>query len=110
MSLLVGLALLALLFLPLGLAIRQGTELFRFEIENRKARLLGGRLPPRLWHEIEDVARRFDGSARFRVAVENRRARVVALRGNVSDGDLQRLRNVIGRFEVPVIRRGTKRA
>jgi hypothetical protein len=102
-------ALLGLVVL-LGLAIRRGTELFSVTIEAGVPQLDRGRCPSRLFDELADVARleRLDG---VRVSVVTSGGMPhLRTEGNVSEGQAQQLRNVVGSFQVAQIRRGNKRA
>jgi hypothetical protein len=65
-------------------------------------------LPARLFDDMQDVLERprLD-HAEVRVVSEQRRPRVVA-RG-IRDGQLQRLRNVVGGYQVAQIRAGSRR-
>jgi hypothetical protein len=110
----VGKFLLLLLFVGLLVllvrGIRRGTELFALTITRGAPRLLRGRCPSRLVDEIGDVARleKLDGVT-VRVSSSGGQPRVLA-DGPVSEGQLQQLRNVVGRFQVAQIRQGNKRA
>lgn len=108
-SFLVLFALLAAVVL-LALGIRRGTELFLVTMTAGSVRLVRGRCPSRLLDELGDVAKleQLD-SVTVRVLSSGGRPRVVA-HGTLSEGQLQQLRNVVGRFQVAQIRRGNKRA
>jgi len=101
--------LLALLLAVLGVLSR-ANELFAGRFDRGGFRLLRGRCPAALVRAIEDVARleRLD-SVTLSVRSFSGSPRVTAT-GNIDDGQLQQLRNVVGRFEVAQIRRGCKRA
>lgn len=110
MWILVGLAIIAVLALPLVAAIKNSTELFLLDVKNGKPTLRRGRLPPRLFSDIQDVvAHPPVESAHVRVVAENAKPRVLPDPG-LSEGRLQQLRNVVGRFEVVQIRSGRRRA
>lgn len=110
MELLVGLGVLALLAIPFALSLRRATTLFVIHVQDGKATLKHGRLPPRLLRDIDDVVRRppLDGVV-LRAVVEQKRPRLLA-KGPISPGRLQQLRNVVGRFQLAQIRTGTRRA
>lgn len=88
----------------------RANELFRGRFDHGVFRLERGRCPATLVHALDDVARleRLDGVT-LSVRSASGYPRVSAA-GNIDDGQLQQLRNVVGRFEVAQIRRGGKRA
>jgi hypothetical protein len=93
----------------LGLFYRAG-ELFGGRFERGVFRLQRGRCPPRLAQEIAEVARlEALDSVTLSVRSASGRPRLTAS-GKISDGQLQQLRNVVGRFQVAQIRRGARRA
>jgi len=96
-----------LLLVTLGILSR-ANELFAGRFDRGGFRLQRGRCPPALVRAIEDVARleRLD-SVTLSVRSSSGSPRVTAS-GNIDDGQLQQLRNVVGRFEVAQIRRGAK--
>lgn len=109
MDLLVGLGILALLAVPLWVAVSRSNELFVIEVQAGVPRAVRGRLPQRLLDDLADVVERPRlASARFKVVVEDRRARLVVLRGDIPAGQLQQLRNVVGTYPVAAIRAGGK--
>lgn len=107
-----GFMLIALLFVLLVLlgVLSRANELFAGRFDRGSFRLERGRCPAALVHAIEDVARleRLD-SVTLSVRSSSGSPRVTAS-GNIDDGQLQQLRNVVGRFEVAQIRRGRRRA
>jgi hypothetical protein len=108
MDLLVGILILAVLALPLVIALSRANELFCVRVRGGKFRLVRGRLPARLLEDIRDVLKRArvqDGQ--LRVVSEQGKPRVVA-RG-IREADLQKLRNVVGSYQVAQIRAGTRR-
>lgn len=88
----------------------RANELFRGRFDHGIFRLQRGRCPAALVRSLEDVARleRLHGVT-LSVRSTDGYPRVTAT-GNLDDGQLQQLRNVVGRFEVAQIRRGGKRA
>lgn len=88
----------------------RANELFRGRFDHGVFRLERGRCPAALVRALEDVARleRLDGVT-LSVRSTSGYPRVTAT-GKIDDGQLQQLRNVVGRFEVAQIRRGGKRA
>jgi len=104
------LMLLAALLIGALAAFSRANELFRGRFDRGSFRLERGRCPAALVRAIEDVARleRLDGVT-LSVRSASGAPRVAAS-GNIDDGQLQQLRNVVGRFQVAQIRRGGKRA
>jgi len=86
------------------LITRNATRLFFADIERGRVARLRGRAPQRLLHEITDVvSRRPVSSARITVRVRDGAAMLEA-RGDVTDTELQRLRNVLATFPLARIR------
>ena len=107
MSLLLALAVLAV---PLVVAIRRSTELFVIQVRQGHQRLARGRLPPRLYNDLGDVLTRARvQEVTIRVVVEGGTPRLHAS-PHLSPGTEQQLRNVIGTFPVAKIRAGRRRA
>jgi hypothetical protein len=66
-------------------------------------------LPQRLFDDVMDVVKKPRiAEARIRVISEDGHPRVVVVKGAVSDGQLQQLRNVVGAFRVAEIRAGRR--
>ena len=99
----------AVLLGTLGVFYR-ANELFRGRFERGAFLLTRGRCPAALAQEIAEVGR-LEGldSVTLSVRSATGRPRLTAS-GKISDGQLQQLRNVVGRFEVAQIRRGGRRA
>jgi Protein of unknown function (DUF3634) len=110
MGLVVGLLILFVLALPLALAIARANELFVVEVDNGTPHLLRGRLPQRLLNDLSDVtARPKIAHAKLRVVSEDGRPRLIVASGDLSDGQIQQLRNVVGMYRVQEIKSGGKR-
>jgi hypothetical protein len=106
MNLLVGLLILAVLSIPLIIAIGRATELFRIDVAEGQARHVRGRIPRPLLSDIEDiVARPRVRAAEIRVVTAQGRPEV-HVRGKLTADQVQRLRNVVGQFQVAQIRAG----
>jgi hypothetical protein len=106
--LLVGLLILAVLAIPLFLALRRATELFTVQVLAGRARHLRGKIPRPLLHDIEDiVAKPRLASAQIRVVSEGGMPRVLVT-GKISEAQHQRLRNVVGKYQVGQIRAGKR--
>lgn len=99
----------ALVLAALGVFSR-ANELFRGRFDHGVFRLERGRCPLALVRALDDVARleRLDGVT-LSVRSASGHPRLTAA-GKIDAGQLQQLRNVVGRFEVAQIRRGGKRA
>jgi hypothetical protein len=111
MSLLVGLLILVLLAVPVVISLKRSTELFVLRIVEGKARLVRGRLPPRLFEDMSDVVSHPPvKTGQIRVVVERATPRLVLDKGELPAGQLQRLRNVLGRHRTQQIRAGKLRA
>jgi hypothetical protein len=109
MELLVGLLILSVLSVPLFVALRRANELFRISVREGRASHVSGRLPSPLLEDIREiVARPPLENAEIRVVSESSQPRVV-VRGKIGEGQLQRLRNVVGRYQVQQIRAGKRR-
>jgi Protein of unknown function (DUF3634) len=108
MYLLVAILILAVLAVPFFVALARATELFLIDVSDGRAVHRRGRLPQRLLNDIVDVVRRpAIARCEIRVVAEAGRPRVV-VRGKISDAQLQRLRNVVGKFQVAQIRAGKR--
>ncbi len=98
------------LALPIAIGIARSNELFVLALRAGRLRLVRGRLPGELLHELSDVLERGRvGQAQLRVVVEGGKARL-KVTGKVSEATEQQLRNVVGRFAVATIRAGSRRA
>ena len=88
------------------LVFSRANELFRAAYEAGKFELRRGRCPARLRDELADIGQ-LEKLDRVVVSVrsEGGQPRVTAV-GNINDGQLQQLRNVVARFNVSQIRRG----
>lgn len=100
------LVVLAVLLIPLGIAISRSTELFVLRADAGRVRVVRGRLPPSLLSDLRDVFARSQETGWLRVTV-SRGAAMVNARGAITEPTLQRLRNVIG--VVPLQRLRAKR-
>ena len=108
MYLLVAILILAALAVPFFVALGRATELFLIDVSDGHAHHRRGRLPQRLLNDISDVVRRpAVARCEIRVIAEANRPRVI-VRGKISDAQLQRLRNVVGKFQVAQIRAGKR--
>ncbi len=86
------------------LITRNATRLFFADIEQGRVARLRGRAPQGLLREIADVvSHRPVSAARITVRVSDGTA-VIEARGDVTDVELQRLRNVVATFPLARIR------
>lgn len=108
METLLVLVVLALLLLPLGLAISRSSELFVLRVELGRVDLVRGRLPHGLLSDVRDVFERSQETGRVRVTVL-RGVATVNVRGAISPVTVQKLRNVIGNVPLQRIRAGSVR-
>ncbi len=107
MGLLYGLLFLALLVIPFAWSIYRSNELFVMEVRKGRTKVLRGRLPQPLANDLSDVFRRAKvRRANLRVVQEDRMPRVKVTDGELSDGTLQQVRNVLGRFDIAQIKSG----
>jgi hypothetical protein len=103
------LAALVLVLLPLIIAIRRAAELFVVKVRRGEAHLFRGRIPQSLLDEIGDVVRSpMVGDAELRVVRRGGRPELSS-RGELGADQLQRLRNVLGRYSVQRIAAGGRR-
>lgn len=92
---------------PLVIAIMRANELFVVKIEEGKARLVRGRVPPRLLAEVSDVVH---AVVRAKVHCVNEGGKpTLYSEGMLSPEQKQRLRNVVGAWSVAQIRTGTRK-
>jgi hypothetical protein len=104
-----GLLLLALFGLYALRAFTLHNELFRLSAQHGELSLEHGRLPPSLFDELADVARRERlHEVVIRAVVESGRPRLI-VEGGAKDAE-QPLRNVLGRFTLQQIRSGRRRS
>ncbi len=98
-------ALLLLLFTaPLVVALLRANELFYLRLHDGRIRVARGRIPQRLLDDITDIVR--DAGVRegtLRGVSEDGRVRLYA-EAELPEGHRQRLRNVIGGWQVAQIR------
>lgn len=97
---------LGLALLPLVIAIRRGTELFVVKIRNGEAHFWRGRMPQGLLDEIADVVQEPEIEHAELRALRRGGRPELSCRGGIGEPQLQRLRNVIGRYSVQRIAAG----
>ncbi len=110
MWLLLGALLLGILLVPMVRGLWLATELFRISARHGELTLHRGRLPPGLFAELADVARRQNlDQVEIRAVVEGGVPKLL-LQGESAKSVEQPLRNVLGRFTLTQIRTGRLRA
>jgi hypothetical protein len=88
--------------------LRGAPELARIQVRDGKARLVRGRLPPKLLDDTVDVLRRrAPARATIRVVLDGGAPRVVAT--GVTEEQLQQLRNLAGAYSTAQFRSGRAR-
>jgi len=104
------LGLLALATVPIAVGMSRLGELFVLDVEGGKITVRRGALPKRLLNDFGDVVSR-PGVTRavLRATVENGRPMLRVAGGEVPDGQLQRLRNVLGLWTKEQIRSAAAR-
>jgi hypothetical protein len=89
------------------LGLSRANELFVIDVRSGKARLVRGRMPKAMFDDLADVLGGVPDATVRGVTSDGRPA--VAARGRITPEQLQRLRNVVGRFTLAQIRSGSKR-
>jgi hypothetical protein len=97
-------AILLLLTIPLVVALLRANELFVVRVRQSVVRVARGRIPQALLNDFADVVRRppVEG-AEIRGVVEGGAVRLY-VRGDVDEGQRQRLRNTVSTWPVARIR------
>lgn len=99
----IALVLLAVV-IPVAIGISRANELFVIRVARGKASVVRGGVPARLLVDIRDVVGKPAlEAATLHVRVENGRPMLRAS-GRIADGQLQRLRNVVGLWTKEQIR------
>jgi len=102
--------LLAVLTIPLVVALLRANELFALRWEGGRLRVVRGRIPPALLADVRDVLR--DAAAPpvgLRGVVEDGKAAIRVRPSSLSAPVRQRLRNTISLWPVAKIRNAPKR-
>ncbi len=109
MSLLIPLALL-ILCIPLVLGVLRINELFFLRVSAGSLRFVRGRIPKRLFHDIEDVVGMTGvKNAEVRAVIEGGSAAIYVHGEKVPRAFRQRLRNTISLWPLAKIRNAPKR-
>lgn len=95
-NLLILALLVVALVVPFLVLVRRANELFVLDVQEGKVEVLRGRLPPALLRDLRDVLRDVP-RATVTARVEGGRPMVRA--EGLSEPVLQRVRNVVGRFQ-----------
>jgi hypothetical protein len=103
-----ALALLAISGLVFWLILRRATELFCVHVRDGAVRHVRGRIPPSLFSDLCDVlAAPRVANAVVRAVTRGGEPRLL-VEGELGADQLQRLRNVLGRFKTAQIRSGRR--
>ncbi|MCS6901279.1 MAG: DUF3634 family protein [Myxococcales bacterium] len=94
-NLLLLLLLVATLVLPFLVLLSRANELFTLDVTQGKVSVVRGKVPPSLLRDACDVLRHVE-RATITARMENGRP-IVRAKG-LSEAQLQRMRNVVGRF------------
>jgi hypothetical protein len=108
MTWLISIVVLGLAIWPLIVSIRRGADLFVLQVRDGQVRFTRGRMPQGLLDDIADV---MDSPSLRRVelrAVRRGGRAELVTRGELSPEQLQRLRNVLGRYPVAQIKSGAR--
>ncbi len=103
------LLLLAVLGALWFLGLRRARTLFLVSIANKKARLVRGRIPPRLLSDMDDIAARAGDTEGDVECVVSDGAPSLVFRGTIGLGTQQQLRNVLAGFSAAQLRAGRPR-
>jgi hypothetical protein len=98
---------LLLLLSPLVIAVMRANELFVVRIHEGHARLVRGRIPPRLLDDLGDVVRGVP-SGRLHCLSESGKPALYTV-GEFDAAERQRLRNLVGTWTVAQIRSGARK-
>jgi hypothetical protein len=104
-SLAFALCLVAVLLVPLIVAISRSNQLFVLRITAGQPKFIRGRMPQPLFDQISDVLRGSNAQGALIVVTENGRPRVTT-RGQFDSGLLQQIRNVVGLYPLAKLRAG----
>ena len=97
-----------LFLLPLVLAVRRSTELFRVKVRDGKAIFVRGRMPQSLLTDLSDVVRS-PPIARAEIWAVRRSGKArLQTKGELTPEQKQRLRNIIGTYSLPRILAGAR--
>jgi hypothetical protein len=106
---LVALLILAVLAIPLVVAIARSNEVVCLDVDNGRISVRRGRIPQRLVNDLSDVTNRPKiGRAVVRIVAEGGRPRVL-VQGTVGETQIQQLRNVVGTWQLAQIRNAPRR-
>jgi hypothetical protein len=96
--------LLLLATSPLVILLLRANELFSLRLHGGRVRIVRGRIPRQLLDDIEDVLRRGGvAEGTLRGVSEDGRVRLHA-QAELTEGQRQQLRNVVGRWSVTQVR------
>lgn len=96
----------ALALSPLVVSIRRATELFVIRVRSGRTRFVRGRIPQDLLNDVADVVASPPVEQAEIRAVRRGGEPELLLKGALTSGQAQQLRNVVGRFSVQRIQSG----
>lgn len=102
-----GLALLAVLCVPMAVSLSRANELFVLDVKGGGVSVRRGRLPQKLLDDIGDVLRDVS-RATLRCTSEDGKPRLRA-KGAIGPDQAQRLRNLVGTWSVAQMRAAPRR-
>ncbi len=100
--------ILLLVSIPLVVALMRANELFLLRISGGQVRVARGRIPQKLLNDLAEILRdppMDEGS--LRGVAEDRRVRIYPT-GELTDGQKQRIRNVVATWPVARIRQAPR--
>jgi hypothetical protein len=101
--------ILVVLAIPLAIAILRSNEVVVLDVDDGRIHVRRGRIPQRMVSDLADVTTRPKiARATLKIVAEDGRPRLIA-QGEMSDAQLQQLRNVVGLYRLPEIRNAPKR-
>ena len=102
-TLLTLLGLVLVLVVPFAVMLRRADELFVLEVRAGQLTVVRGRPPASLLRDLRDVVR---GVAEARLTARREQGRAMLQATGLNEAQLQRARNVVGRFSGVRIGRG----
>lgn len=96
--------MLVLLLLPLVVALRKSNELFCLDWHEGSLTVRRGRVPPQLLGDFSDVLRGTRARRAVVRAVSLHRVPRLEVKGELTPGEVQQLRNVLGTYPAHKLR------
>lgn len=104
----IALLLVALLLVPIAVALRRASELFVLRVSARQVRHVRGKVPKRVYDELGEVLTRAGVESAELCVVREDGQPALRTKGQLSDAVLQQLRNVLGRYRLSELRAGAR--